>query len=142
VADAGARPGELTRPWQVATVAMWALTMLAFVGIWKAGRELGLATWWKGPESEPQPFFVMLVPFYLPSIVGVAALSNSRWVPWLGVVAGVATALVGLRDIDDVARFGVVELAVGVAGIVFSLASLSGRYRRPAVTAPAGEVDA
>ena len=121
---------------------MWGLTMLAFVGIWKASRELGLATWWKGPESEPRSFFVMLVPFYLPSVVAVAALSNSRWVPWLGVAAGVVTALVGLGDLGDVARFGVVEIALGVAGIVFSLASLSGRYRRPAATTPEGAVSA
>src|SRR5687767_14741440 len=65
--DARVRPGQLTRQWQVATVAMWGVTMLAFVGIWKASRELGLATWWKGPESEPQPFVVVLAPFYLPS---------------------------------------------------------------------------
>ena len=125
------RPGQLTRPWQVATVAAWGLTLLALIGVWKASRELGLATWWKGPESQPQPFLVMLLPFYLPLGMMAAALYNVRLVPWLGVGAGLVTGLVGIGDLGRVARFGVIEVALGAAMTVFSLASLSGRYRRP-----------
>jgi len=124
-----ARPGQLTFGWRVATVGMWALVFVAFTGVWKASRELGLATWWLGPFGAPRPFFVIIVPFVLPVLVVVAALNNARGLPWLGLGAGAATALIGVGDLDRVTRLGLVEIAIGLAAMLFSLATVSGRYR-------------
>jgi hypothetical protein len=122
--------GRLTRPWQVATAVVWAATFVALVGVWQASRQLGLATWWRGPVGDPQPFFVTLVPFVLPGAMTIAALYNVRWLPWYGLVASAGTAAVGLGDIGRVSRLGAVELALAAATALFSLASLSGCYRR------------
>lgn len=125
------RPGQLTMPWRVATVAMWTFVFVAMAGVWKASQELGLATWWLGPFSSPNPFFVILVPFYAPTVVIVTALNNGRRVPWVGLTASAVTAAIGVVDLGGVTRLGLVELALGGAGAVFSVTSLTGTYRRP-----------
>lgn len=125
------RPGQLTLPWLVTTAALWALVFLAMTGVWKASQELGLATWWLGPFSDPNGLTVRLTPFLAPTAMLIAALANLPWLPLGGVLAGLATAGIGLFDLGSVPRLGVVELAVGAAATAFSLASLSGMYRRP-----------
>lgn len=125
------RPGQLTMPWRVATIAMWTFVFVAISGVWKASQELGLATWWLGPFSAPNPFFVILVPFYAPTVVIVAALNNGRRVPWIGLTASAVTAAIGVVDLGKVTRLGLAELALAAAGAVFSLSSLTGTYRRP-----------
>jgi hypothetical protein len=122
--------GQLTRTWQLATVAMWGATFVAFGGVWKASRELGLSTWWRGPSSDPQPFLVTLIPFVGPAVMVVAALYGVRRLPWYGLAVSAVTILVGLGDLGRVSRLGVVEIALGAATAVFSAASLTGRYRR------------
>ena len=128
---AGVRPGQLTTAWRVLTALMWAFVLVAFTGVWKASRELGLATWWLGPQSEPQPVFVMLAPLYLPAAMAFGALNNVRRLPWLGLGASAATAAIGVVDLTRVTRLGLVELALAASGAVFSLASFAGAYRRP-----------
>ncbi len=124
------RSGQLTFGWRLATVGMWALVFVAFTGVWKASRELGLATWWLGPFGAPQPIVVMLVPFVLPSAMVVAGLNNARGLPWLGIGAGLVTVAIGAGDLDRVGRLGLVEIGLGVAAIGFSVATASGRYRQ------------
>lgn len=122
--------GQLTRGWQLATVLVWGATFVALAGVWKASRELGLSTWWRGPVSDPAPFLVTLIPFVGPAAMVVAALYGARRLPWYGLAASAVTAAVGLGDVGRVVRLGVVELALAAATAVFSGASLTGRYRR------------
>lgn len=108
----------------------WLLILLAYTGVWKASRELGLATWWLGPTGAPGPLPVILLPFAAPAVMIVAALNNSRRLPWYGLVASAVGVLIGLGDLGDVRRLGLVELAIAAAGAAVSVASLAGRYRR------------
>lgn len=128
------RPGALTGGWRVILLVAWVLVILAYCGVWKASRELGLATWWLGPSAAPRPLPVMLLPFIAPVVMIVATLNNSHRLVTYGVVAGGLGLLIGLADLAGVHRFGLVELAIGVAGIAVALASVAGRYQR----APAG----
>ena len=105
------------------------MVFVAFTGVWKASRELGLATWWLGPISEPRPLFVMLLPFVAPVAMVVATLNNARRLPWFGLAASAACAAVGIGDLDRVRRLAYVELAIAAAGALVSVASLSGVYR-------------
>ena len=111
---------------------MWFLVFVAYCGVWKASRELGLATWWLGPVSDPQPIFVMLLPFVGPAAMVIAALANVRRLPWFGLVASAAAVLIAIPDLDRVRRLGIVELAIAVAAALVSIAGFSGTYRRVA----------
>jgi hypothetical protein len=111
------------------TGAAWILVFVAFTGVWKASRDLGLATWWLGPISQPRPVFVMLLPFVAPAAMVIAALNNARWLPWFGLAASAVCAAVGLGDLDRVQRLADVELAIAAAGALVSVASISGLYR-------------
>ena len=134
----GPRPGQLTPGWRLATGAAWIMVFVAYTGAWKVSRELGLATWWLGPISEPQPFFVMLVPFAAPAVMVVLALNNARRLPWYGLTASLVGVAVGLADLDHVRRLAYVELAIAGAAALVSVASFSGLYR--AVAAVPDEV--
>ena len=91
-------PGQLTAGWRVVTGVTWGLVFVAFAGVWKVSRELGLSTWWLGPIGEPQPVFVLLLPFVAPVAMVVAALNDVRWLPVAGLVASAVTAVIGFGD--------------------------------------------
>jgi hypothetical protein len=105
------------------------LTFVAYTGVWKVSRELGLSTWWLGPISAPRPFPVMVLPFAAPVVMAVATLNNARWLPFYGLGASAVGAVIGLADLPRVARLGIVELAIAGAGAAVSVASLAGLYR-------------
>lgn len=102
---------------------------VAWSGVWKASRELGIATWWLGPISAPRPILVTLVPFVAPAAMAVLALNNARRLPWFGLGAAAAGALVGSVDLSYIRRLGIVELLIAAAGAAVSVASFTGMYR-------------
>jgi hypothetical protein len=132
------RPGQLTPGWRIATGVTWGLVFVAFSAVWKVSRELGLSTWWLGPVGEPQPIFVLLLPFVAPGLMVLATLNNSRRLPWAGLVASAITVAIGIGDVNRVTRLGIVEIAIGCAAAAVSLASFAGLYRDVTpVTSPA-----
>ncbi len=120
------RPGQLTGGWRIVTGVTWGLVFVAFAAVWKVSRELGLSTWWLGPIGEPQPVFVLLLPFVAPVAMVVATLNNARRLPVAGLVASAVTAAIGLGDLDRVLRLGIVELAIAGAAAAVSIASFAG----------------
>jgi hypothetical protein len=128
------RPGQLTPGWRIATGVTWGLVFVAFTAVWKVSRELGLSTWWLGPVGEPQPIYVLLLPFVAPALMVLATLNNGRRLPWAGLVASAITAAIGIGDLSRVTRLGIVEIAIGAAAAAVSLASLSGLYREGTTT--------
>ncbi len=132
----GPQPGQLTPLWRVATVLTWALVLVAWSGVWKASRELGVATWWLGPDGEPQPVVIMLLPFVVPLAMVVLLLNNLRRMPWCGLVGAALAAVLGIIDLSYVRRLGIVELVIAGAAGAVSLASFTGVYRRVAVAGP------
>jgi hypothetical protein len=137
---AGPRPGQLTGGWRIVTGVTWGLVFVAFAGVWKVSRELGLSTWWLGPIGEPQPVFVLLVPFVAPAAMVVLTLYNARYLPAAGLVASAITAAVAAGDLDRVLRLALVEMAIAGAAGAVSIASFAGRYRAERADASADPV--
>jgi hypothetical protein len=79
---------------------------------------------------------LQLLPFYGPILVTVAAISNWRYAPYLGIVAGLGGAAIGAGDLDRVRWIAVVELVLAGAALCISGASLAGMYRRVDAAAP------
>jgi hypothetical protein len=129
----GPRPGQLTPLWRVATVATWVLVFVAWTGVWKASRELGVATWWLGPDGDPQPVFVSLLPFVAPLAMVLLALNNVRRLPWYGLAAAAVCAVIGIVDLSYVRRLGVAEIVIAGAGAAVAVGGFGGAYRRAPV---------
>ena len=113
------------------------LVFVAWSGVWKASRELGIGTWWLGPAGEPRPVFVMLAPFVAPGVMVALALNNARRLPWCGLTAAAISVAIGIADLGVVQRLGYAEIFVATCAAAASLASLSGRYRTVAAVGAA-----
>jgi hypothetical protein len=104
--------------------------LVAFTLVWKASRDIGLATWWLGPPGEPEPLYVKLLPFLAPAVMIAGALYGRRFLPWAGLLAAGVTAAIGVGDIGRVDGLAVAELLLAAGGAAVSAAALGGRYRR------------
>ena len=142
------RPGDLTIVWRLVTAAVWIGVAAALAAVWNASVQIGLATWWLGPRSSPQPVVVKLLPFVPSVLMLLATINQVRRLAILGLVASAAVALVGLVDLGYVRGLALVELGIAAAAGLASAASLTGTYRRgddragePAPTDVAGVVD-
>jgi hypothetical protein len=126
----GIRPGTLTPHWTTTFWLGWAGVAGGLVAVWYSSRVTGLATWWLGPEAEPRFLLVSLLPFVAPLCLCVLALSHRRWLPHLGIVGAMVTAVVGLVDLGRVRGYGAIELVLAAAGLALSVASFAGMLRR------------
>lgn len=127
------RVGELTTPWRVAMIVTWVGVFVAYMAVWKTSVEIGIATWWLGPRSNPQPIVVRLMPFALAALFGVLAAYNVRRFPWLSIGGAAVLAVLAVPDLSRSGGLAAVEFAIAGAVAIVSLASLTGMYR-PAKT--------
>jgi hypothetical protein len=112
-------------------VTTWVGVFTSYLAVWKASEELGLATWWLGPRSAPQPVIVRLVPFMVAAVFGILASSNMPGMPWIGSVGAVALATIAVPDLSRSTGLATVEFAIAGAALLVSVASFTGAYRRP-----------
>ena len=124
--------GELTLRWRIVTASMWILVGAAFVAVWRVSDQLGLTTWWIGPRGAPNSRVVQVVPFVPAVIMLLLSINRVRHVAWFGLAAAAAIIAIGVADFGHVFRLGLIEVLIGAAAAVVSMASLSGTYRRRA----------
>lgn len=128
--------GQLSPAWRLIFGFGWAAMIACQAALWESSRVIGLSTWWLGADAQPRFLVLQLLPFYGPIVVTIAAISNWRYSPYLGIAAAVAGAAIGAGDLGRVRWIAVVELVLAGAGLCISTASLAGMYR-PAVPAAA-----
>jgi hypothetical protein len=126
------RVGELTRAWRIALTVTWVAAFAAYMAVWKVSDELGLATWWIGPRSNPQPMAVRLIPFLITATGAAIAGSHLTRVPWTSLAGAGSLALVAAGDLSRSGGIATIEFAIAGAVALVSLASFTGRYRRAA----------
>jgi hypothetical protein len=122
-------PGQLQPFFTTAFWVGWMGVAGGFAAVWYSSRTLGFSTWWLGPESEPRPFIISLLPFVAPLALAVMALRHRPWLPFLGMLGALITALVATLDIGRSARYSLVEFLLATGGLLVSAACLSGMYR-------------
>jgi hypothetical protein len=125
------RPGQLSPAWRAIVVTTWVGVFTAYMAVWKASEELGLATWWLGPRSDPQPIIVRLVPFAVTAVFGILASSNVPGLPAIGLLGSVVLAAIAVPDLSRSTGLVTVEFAIAGAVLLVSAASFTGTYRRP-----------
>jgi hypothetical protein len=128
------KAGQLSPIWRLLFGLGWAAIVVGNAAVWESSRVIGLSTWWLGADSEPRILLVQLLPFYGPLLVTVAAISNWRYVSYLGILVGLAGAVIGIADLDRVRWIATVELVLAGAALCISAASLAGMYRRVRAT--------
>ncbi len=119
----------MTGVWRVVMVVAWVAVVLSWSAVWSVAVQLGQPTWWLGTRASPTSPAVRLAPFLGPVALICAVLANARWLAWGGVAAALVFAAYGLGDLDHRSNLGWVELAIAAAGLIVSLAALSGTYR-------------
>jgi hypothetical protein len=124
------RPGDLSAGWTLVFVIGWVGVAVGFAAVWNASVQLGLSTWWLGPAADRRPLVIRLLPFVAPLLAVLAAAMRVRWLPWIGVAAAAATAAIGIGDLGRVTGLAIVELLLAACGLLVSLASTAGMYRR------------
>ncbi|MDX2381508.1 MAG: hypothetical protein QNM02_17320 [Acidimicrobiia bacterium] len=139
------RAGQLNAVWRSALAICWIGVFFAFAAVWKASEEIGIATWWLGPRSDPQPVLIRLSPFLLALGVGLVVISNLRHAVWVSYAGALLIAVLAALDVSRSAGLAVIEFAIAGAVVLVTTASLSGRYRavkRPATPDDAGNESA
>jgi hypothetical protein len=114
-------------------VVTWVGVLLAYMAVWKASEELGIATWWLGPRSNPQPLVIRLVPFLLAAVFAILAGYNVRRLPLIGLVGAVLLAAIALPDLSRSTGLAIVEFAIAASVMLVSAAAFTGMYRRPSL---------
>ena len=132
----GARPGDLTGTWRMLLAVGWLAAGFAYAAVWQASVQIGIATWWVGPRSQPTPAAVRMIPFVLVLLVVLAVLYNVRGLLWLSLIAAGATVLIAVPDFSRSVGLAVTELVISSALIVLSAVASTGRYRLLGVDEP------
>ena len=128
------KAGQLSPIWRLLFGLGWAAIVVGNAAVWESSRIIGLSTWWLGADSEPRILLIQLLPFYGPLLVTVAAISNWRYVSYMGILVGLGGAVIGIADLDRVRWIATVELVLAGAAVCISVASLAGMYRRVRAT--------
>jgi hypothetical protein len=122
-------PGQLSPVWRFAFGLAWAGIVACQAAVWDASRIIGLSTWWLGADAQPHFLLIQLLPFYGPLLVTVAAISNWRYAPYLGIAVAAVGAAIGAGDLGRVRWIALVELVIAGSAMCVSIASLAGMYR-------------
>jgi len=128
-AEQSKRAGQLTQAWRLIFGFGWGAIIIGYTAVWETSRIIGLSTWWLGANAEPRVLLVQLLPFYGPILATVAAVSNWRYSPYLGMAVATIGGVIAAADLGRVQWLAVVEFVLAGAGLCISVASLAGMYR-------------
>lgn len=117
--------------WRVILVLAWAGAFLAYMAVWKASEEMGIATWWLGPRSNPQPVVIRLIPFVVTATFGAIASFGFRHVSVLSMGGAVILGVIAVPDFSRSVGLALTEVVIAVAVGLVAVASLTGRFRAP-----------
>ncbi|MFN3255168.1 MAG: hypothetical protein ACE37B_05700 [Ilumatobacter sp.] len=107
----------------------WLAAGFAYAAVWQASVQIGIATWWVGPRSEPTPAAVRMIPFVVVLLMALAVLYNVRGLLWLSVIAAGGTVLIAVPDFSRSAGLALTELVISLSLLILSAVASTGRYR-------------
>ncbi len=120
------RAGQLTLGWGRLQLVTWLFVVGSFIAIWVSSRNIGISTWWLGPQTAPRFILLNLLPFVAPVAMCLMCQLALRWLPWFGIAAALATAAIASGDIPRVSGYAVAEFTVAAGALLASLASFAG----------------
>ena len=118
-----ARPGQLTAMWRWVLLLGWLAVVVGLMAVGGAGDVIGKVPWWLDGA-------LVVVPFVLPVLTVLAAIANSRWAVWLGLLAVVSVAVTALIDVDDSPGVAAATGVLALIGLLTTVSSFAGRVPR------------
>ena len=107
----------------------WTCVAASLIAVWVSARTTGLSTWWLGPEADPRPVLLNVLPFVVPIALAIAGLSRRLLLRWFGIAGALCVAAIGVGDVDRVKGYAFVEIGVAGGALLMSAACLAGLLR-------------
>ena len=120
------RAGELTVGWRTVYAIGWIGVVLGLAAVWKSSRTLGLPVWWLGPEADPNPLPLQILPFLPAALLIAAAVRSMRFLPWLGLAGAAAMIAIAAFDVGRFTGLALIQIVLAVAGALVSVAAFAG----------------
>lgn len=113
-------------------IAGWIGFLTGFGAVLQAGRDVGISPWWAGPESDPRGPLILVAPFILGLITLILAIRNHRLACWVGLAASIVAMAIAVKDGNRYLGLGQAQMVIAVAGLIVTIAAMSGRMRKAA----------
>lgn len=107
----------------------WIAAFFAYAAVWQASVQIGIATWWVGPRSQPTPTLIRMIPFILSITGALFAVYNVRRLSHVSFGFAIGSLLIALPDFSRSVGLAVVEVMISASLLALALGSLTGRYR-------------
>ena len=130
----GTRPGDMMLVWRLTLMLGWIAAFFAYAAVWQASVQLGIATWWVGPRSQPQPAYIRLIPFVVAVALVLLIVYNVRGIARISAIAAGLSILIALPDFSRSVGLAVVEVIISVSMLLLSAVAFTGRYRAAPAT--------
>ena len=129
LAPADARAGQLVAFWRLVLGGAWLAAFFAYAAVWQASVQLGIATWWIGPRSQPTSAWIRIIPFLGTIAVAICVLYNLRRIVWISAAGAALAVVFALPDLDRSTGLAVVELMIAAVLAIVTALATTGRYR-------------
>jgi hypothetical protein len=115
-----------TQTWRVIMLLGWVGGVLGYSTVWAVSRQIGLPTWWLGPRSQPNPIYIVSLPFVLPVLMLLAISFNLKRLPIYGVLAACGSFVIAAGDAQTQPGLAIIQVAISIGLLCTSLAALIG----------------
>ena len=133
------RPGDVVGTWRAMLAVAWGASFFAYAAVWQASSQIGIATWWTGPRSEPRNLAISLLPFVLSLTIALLVIYNIRRVIRVSAFGAALAAAIAIGDFAQSTGLALAELAIAALLALVTAAAMSGRYRVSGTPLPAPE---
>ncbi|MGA1320490.1 MAG: hypothetical protein ACO3Z0_01665 [Ilumatobacteraceae bacterium] len=116
-----------TRPWRALATISWVGVLVCQLAVAITSRNIGKATWWLGPESNPQPLVVWALPFFITVAALVATQRPGRLSIVVHLVCVVLLVVVAALDVRNTPGVATVEFVVAFAALLITVVSAAAR---------------
>jgi nitrate reductase gamma subunit len=114
-------------PWKLVTIASWVFVATGITCAAITSRAVGKPTWWLGPESNPAPALLWVLPFVFPVAAILAVLRAPKWAGFIGMGSALALGAIAVGDIELTPGVAIIEGVIAVAALLIAVASLAGK---------------
>jgi len=117
---------ELRAPWSGVLTVGWIAVGLALVAIASTSRQVGKPVWWLGDAVPVSPTVWWIVPLLGPFVAVAASVNRAGTALVASGGASVWVVAVAARDLGVSPAAGVLELLLGGAGVLLTVAASAG----------------
>ncbi|MEY3977534.1 MAG: hypothetical protein RLZZ284_390 [Actinomycetota bacterium] len=116
-----------TRPWRVLATISWVGVLVCQLAVAITSRNIGKATWWLGPESNPQPIVLWALPFFITVAALVATQRPGRLSVVVHLVCVALLVVVAALDVSGTPGVATVEFVIAFVALLITVVFAAAR---------------